>query len=96
MASGRECFWIATLGSAQTICGIGKNQQQAIQNAMKHIGGNVFTPVMFECSRCTPELYQAIDQKGTIILSWERDELGVARLLGHHAQSEDMAQRERV
>ena len=71
MASRKECFWIATLGSAQTICGIGKNQRQAIQNAMKHIGGNTFTPVMFECIRCTPELYHAIDQEGTIVLSWE-------------------------
>ena len=96
MASRRDCFWIATLGSDQTIYGIGKDQQQAIQNAMRHIGGNTFTPVMFECIRCTPELYHAIAQKGTIILSWERDELGVARLVRHPSQSEDMAQPERV
>jgi hypothetical protein len=96
MDSRKECFWIATLGSAQTICGVGKNQRQAIQNAMKHIGGNTFTPVMFECIRCTPELYHAIDQKGIIVLSWERDELGVARLARHHSQSEGMTQRERI
>ena len=96
MTSSREYFWIATMGSAQTICGIGKNQRQAIQNAMKRIGGNTFTPVMFKCIRCTPELYHEIDQKGGIILSWELDEFGVARLVRHGSQPEGMRRREKA
>jgi hypothetical protein len=81
MATSRACFWIATMGSTQKIYGIGKNEREAMQNAMKQIGGNVFTPVLFECIRCTPELYNEIDHQGAAGLSWELDEFGVARLI---------------
>ena len=79
--TGRGCGWIATIGSNQKIYGIGKNERKAIQNAMEQIGGNRFTPVLFECIRCTPELYNAIDQKVATDLSWELDEFGIARLV---------------
>jgi hypothetical protein len=85
MAINRGCFWIATMGAAHMIYGIGKNQRQAIQNAMQQIGGNEFTPVMFDCIRCTPELYAVIDQRGATNLSWELDASGVAQLVGGHA-----------
>ena len=77
----RGCYWIATIGSNQKIYGIGKNELEVIQNAMKQIGGNSFTPVLFECIRCTPELYNAIDHQGATDLSWELDEFGIARLV---------------
>jgi hypothetical protein len=79
--TSRGCCWIATIGSNQKIYGIGKNEREAIQNAMEQIGGNNFTPVLFECIRCTPELYNAIDHKGATGLSWELDEFGIARLV---------------
>jgi hypothetical protein len=72
---------VATLGSNQKIDGIGKNEREAIQNAMEQIGGNRFTPVLFACIRCTAELYHAIDHQGAAGLSWELDESGVARLV---------------
>ena len=81
MATRRGCCWIATMGSNQKIIGMGKNEREAIQNAMEQIGGNIFTPVMFECFPCTPELYQAMHQKGTACLIWKLDEFGVARLM---------------
>ena len=81
ISTSRGCCWIATIGSNQKIYGIGKNEREAIQNAMEQIGGNSFTPVLFECIRCTPELYNAIDHKGATGLSWELDEFGIARLV---------------
>lgn len=81
MATSKGCCWIATMGSNQKIYGIGNDEREAIQNAMKQIGGNSFTPVLFECIRCTPELYNEIDHQGTAGLSWELDEIGFARLI---------------
>ena len=52
------------MGAAHMIYGIGKSQRQAIQNAMQQIGGNEFTPVVFDYMRCAPELYAVIDQPG--------------------------------
>jgi hypothetical protein len=69
------------MGSNQKIYGIGKDEREAIQNAMEQIGGNSFTPVLFECIRCTPELYNEIGHKGAAGLSWELDEFGIAKLV---------------
>jgi hypothetical protein len=85
MAAGRGCCWIATMGSNHMIFGIGKNEQEAIQNALKRIGGNRYTPVMFECMLCTAVLYKAVKQYGAAGISWELDEYGVAGLVGDNA-----------
>jgi hypothetical protein len=73
---------MATMGPDHMIWGIGESEREAIQNALEHIGGNGFTPVLFECIPCTSELYTEIDQHGTAGLSWELDEGGVARSAG--------------
>jgi len=73
------------MGAAQTIYGIGKNEREAIQNAMEQIGGNGFTPVMFACMPCTAALYRTFRQHGAVGLNWELDEFGVARLVGDHS-----------
>ena len=68
------------MGPNQRIFGIGKDERQAIQRARDKIGADRFTPIMFECMPCTAELYRSFHQNGTAVLSWERDEFGVARL----------------
>ena len=81
MITSKGCFWIATMRSEHRIWGIGKSEREAIQSALEHIGGNRFTPVLFECMPCTSELYHEIDHHGATGLTWELHACGVASLV---------------
>ena len=83
-ATSKGQLWIATMGSDQGIYSIGKSEREAIQKARNRIGANRFTPVLFACIPCAPELYNEIAQRGAVGLSWELDESGIAWLSDVH------------
>ena len=88
MITSRGYCWIATMESNQLICGIGESEREAIQNVIKQICGNGFTPVIFACILCTSEFYNDMGQHGAVGLSWELNEGDVARLVGAISSSE--------